>query len=101
MKPGRCKESWSLHAEICLKVVADFHIGDRDVGMETDAHLLARIFHTAPWLSHTPRRYAPPLFIEKILNPRDENPLYQEGCPQGGVCGIGFGCEISGLATYR
>src|SRR6187402_1316802 len=34
----------------------------------------------------TPRRCAPPLFIEGNSNSRCRSPLYQEGCPQGGVC---------------
>ncbi len=34
----------------------------------------------------TPRRFAPPLLIEGIQTHAAEYPLYQEGCPQGGVC---------------
>jgi tRNA-dihydrouridine synthase B len=36
--------------------------------------------------SNTPRRSAPPLLIEGNQVPVAENPLYEEGCPQGGVC---------------
>ena len=35
---------------------------------------------------NTPRRSAPPLLIEGNQAPSSENPLYEEGCPQGGVC---------------
>ena len=36
--------------------------------------------------SNTPRRSAPPLLIEGNQAHVSENPLYEEGCPQGGVC---------------
>jgi len=33
--------------------------------------------------TYTPRRFAPPLFIEGTQANVIENPLYEEGCPSG------------------
>ncbi len=77
-----------------MNLSRDFRgVGGCDRGLEK----LVRLFHASRGAPYTPRRCAPPLFIEGTSNKRGRSPLYEEGCPIGRGVLDRRGYEMVGL----